>query len=148
MPCSRDRWTGVGEEVDRRAARVIADGGRGLDRDEVRSLFAMAPPEARARACRSPRRSQVIEVDPEAALDLLEARDFYENARPGRGAIFELVAQRTLDAVEGAPERFPIEEEKVRRGTDGRFPMEDGELVDPIDHSARFPNLTPLERLL
>lgn len=49
----------------------------------------------------------MIEVDPEAALELLDARDYYERARPGLGAIFELVAQRTLDAIESAPERFP-----------------------------------------
>jgi hypothetical protein len=49
----------------------------------------------------------VIEVDPEAALELLDARDYCERARPGLGAIFELVAQRTLDAIESAPERFP-----------------------------------------
>jgi hypothetical protein len=49
----------------------------------------------------------VIEVDPEAALELLDARDHYERARPRLGAIFELVAQRTLDAIENAPERFP-----------------------------------------
>lgn len=49
----------------------------------------------------------MIEVDPEAALELLDARDYYEGARPGLGAIFELVAQRTLDAIESAQERFP-----------------------------------------
>src|SRR5215470_6708615 len=49
----------------------------------------------------------MIEVDPEAVLELLEARDYYERARTGLGAVFELVAQRTLDAVEAAPERYP-----------------------------------------
>ena len=49
----------------------------------------------------------MIEVDPEAALELLDARDYYERARPGLGTLFELVAQRTLDAIESAPERFP-----------------------------------------
>jgi hypothetical protein len=32
----------------------------------------------------------MIEVDPEAALELLDARDYYERARPGLGAVFEL----------------------------------------------------------
>lgn len=38
-----------GTEVDRRAARAIAGETSGLGRDEVRSLFAMCPAEARAR---------------------------------------------------------------------------------------------------
>ena len=37
-----------GEEIDRRAERVLAGQGTGLGRDEVRSLFAMSPAEARA----------------------------------------------------------------------------------------------------
>lgn len=49
----------------------------------------------------------MIEVDPEAALELLDARDYYERARPGLGAVFELAAQRTLDAIEAAPKRYP-----------------------------------------
>jgi hypothetical protein len=38
-----------GEEVDRRAARVLAVEANGLDRDELRSLFAIPPAEARTR---------------------------------------------------------------------------------------------------
>jgi hypothetical protein len=38
-----------GVEVDRRAGRVLASEGNGLVRDELRSLFAMPPAEARAR---------------------------------------------------------------------------------------------------
>lgn len=49
----------------------------------------------------------MIEVDPEAVLELLDARDYYERARTGLGATFELAAQRTLDAIEDAPERYP-----------------------------------------
>ncbi len=49
----------------------------------------------------------MIEVDPEAVLELLDARDYYEERRPGLGAVFELVAQRTLDAIEAAPSTFP-----------------------------------------
>ncbi|HET7502720.1 MAG TPA: hypothetical protein VFK02_16980 [Kofleriaceae bacterium] len=50
----------------------------------------------------------MIEVDPEAALELLDARDYYQKARSGLGAVFELAAQRTLDAIEAAPERYPL----------------------------------------
>jgi hypothetical protein len=49
----------------------------------------------------------MIEVDPEAAVELLDARDFYEQRRPGLGAVFELAAQTTLDAIESAPQTFP-----------------------------------------
>jgi hypothetical protein len=38
-----------GEEIDRRAARVIAGETRGLNRHEVRELFAMSPADARTR---------------------------------------------------------------------------------------------------
>ena len=38
-----------GEEIDRRAARVIAAEATGIGRDEMRSLFAMSPADARAR---------------------------------------------------------------------------------------------------
>jgi hypothetical protein len=50
----------------------------------------------------------MIEVDPEAMLELLDARDYYERARSGLGALFELVAQRTFDTIEDAPERYPV----------------------------------------
>lgn len=49
----------------------------------------------------------MIEVDPEAVLEMLDARDYCERARSGLGAVFELAAQRTLDAIEAAPERYP-----------------------------------------
>jgi hypothetical protein len=38
-----------GEEIDRRAARVLSAEASGLGRDEVRLLFAMSPADARAR---------------------------------------------------------------------------------------------------
>ena len=38
-----------GGEVDRRAADLLACDARGLDRDELRSLFAMPSAEARVR---------------------------------------------------------------------------------------------------
>ncbi len=49
----------------------------------------------------------MIEVDPAAVRELLDARDDYERARPGLGAVFELIAQRTLDAIEALPEAYP-----------------------------------------
>src|SRR5262245_29136376 len=58
----------------------------------------------------------MIEVDPEAVLELLDARDYYERARTGLGAVFELAAQRTLDAIEASPERFPALRLATTRG--------------------------------
>jgi hypothetical protein len=49
----------------------------------------------------------MIVVDPEAALELLDARDYYDLRRTGFAAVFERVAQRTLDAIEANPEGFP-----------------------------------------
>lgn len=49
----------------------------------------------------------MIEVAPEAVLELLDARDCYERERPDLDAVFELAAQRTLDAIEAAPDRYP-----------------------------------------
>jgi len=44
----------------------------------------------------------MIEVDPEAQVEVLDARDFYEGVRPGLGVLFELAVQRTIDAVEAS----------------------------------------------
>jgi hypothetical protein len=38
-----------GDEIDRRATRVLTTNARGLDRDEMSSLFGMDPAGARAR---------------------------------------------------------------------------------------------------
>jgi hypothetical protein len=40
---------GWGEEIDRRATCALAAATSGLGREEVRSLFAMSPTDARAR---------------------------------------------------------------------------------------------------
>ena len=43
----------------------------------------------------------------DSGLEPLDTRDYYEQQRPGLGAVFELVAQRTLDAIEAAPDTYP-----------------------------------------
>lgn len=48
----------------------------------------------------------MIALHPLAALDLLAAREFYARHRPGLGALFELAAERTMDAVEARPLSF------------------------------------------
>jgi hypothetical protein len=50
----------------------------------------------------------MIEVDPEAQVELLDARDFYETARPGLGLLFEVATHRTLDVVELSPLAFAV----------------------------------------
>lgn len=49
----------------------------------------------------------MIKVDPEAALEILDARDFYEARRAGLGQVFVNSANGTLDAIEAGPSRFP-----------------------------------------
>jgi hypothetical protein len=49
----------------------------------------------------------MIEIGPEAGFELLAARDYYEQQRPGLGAVFAAAAERTLDAIEEAPHAHP-----------------------------------------
>jgi hypothetical protein len=50
----------------------------------------------------------MIEIDPEAQVELLDARDFYEKARPGLGLLFEVATHKTLDAIESNPLVFTV----------------------------------------
>ncbi|MGA3124990.1 MAG: hypothetical protein ABSF69_29985 [Polyangiaceae bacterium] len=49
----------------------------------------------------------MIGLDSEAALEILDARDFYEARRVGLGLAFVIAANDTLDAIETAPAGFP-----------------------------------------
>jgi hypothetical protein len=49
----------------------------------------------------------MIGIDPEAAFEILDARDFYEARREGLGRAFLASANDTLDAIEAAPVSFP-----------------------------------------
>jgi hypothetical protein len=45
----------------------------------------------------------MIGIDPEAALEILDARDFYDARRAGLGPEFVTAANDTLDAIDAAP---------------------------------------------
>lgn len=45
----------------------------------------------------------MIKIGPEAALELLAARDYYEEQRRELGEILRAAADRTLRAIEEAP---------------------------------------------
>jgi hypothetical protein len=49
----------------------------------------------------------MIGIDAEAALEILDARDFYEARRTGLGPVFQDAADAMLDAIEATPARFP-----------------------------------------
>jgi hypothetical protein len=42
----------------------------------------------------------MIQIDPEAALEILDARDYYEEERPGLGRSFCSAADGMLDRIE------------------------------------------------
>jgi hypothetical protein len=59
----------------------------------------------------------MIAIDPEAAFEILDARDFYEARREGLGRAFLASANDTLDAIEAAPISFPKHPFATAEGT-------------------------------
>jgi toxin ParE1/3/4 len=50
----------------------------------------------------------MIQIDPEAGLEILDARDYYEAERPGLGRNFLLAADGLLDVIERDWMAFPV----------------------------------------
>lgn len=48
-----------------------------------------------------------IDIDPDAALEIVEARDYYEAQRPGLGGLFTVALDATLSVIDAAPRLFP-----------------------------------------
>jgi plasmid stabilization system protein ParE len=63
-----------------------------------------------------------VHIHPPAASDLREARDWYEQQRPGLGAEFVRAVEDALRALERHPERHPIYYRGFRRVLTRRFP--------------------------
>ena len=59
---------------------------------------------------------------PEATAEIEEAREWYEQRRPGLGDEFMAAVREGLTAVEVAPQRYPIVRRDVRRAMLRRFP--------------------------
>jgi toxin ParE1/3/4 len=63
-----------------------------------------------------------LAVDPKARLDLLEAREWYEQQRAGLGDEFADEVQITLARIQQSPEIFRIVYRHYRQALTKRFP--------------------------
>ena len=59
---------------------------------------------------------------PEASEDLLEARAWYDNIRPGLGERFALAVEATVEIIADQPMQFPVVYRSHRRAGVRRFP--------------------------
>ena len=59
---------------------------------------------------------------PQAEAELLDARDWYEDQRPGLGGDFAAEIDRTLSGILQEPLAYPRVQAEVRRALVGRFP--------------------------
>ena len=83
---------------------------------------------------------------PQAEAELLEARDWYEDQRPGLGGRFAAEVDKALDAVRQAPLAYPRVHAEIRRALVRRFPyaiyfraMPDEVVVLALIHGRRHP---------
>lgn len=61
-------------------------------------------------------------LEPEAEADLAQAFGWYEAQRHGLGSEFLAEVARVFEAIEEAPERFPVLQRRTRRALLRRFP--------------------------
>jgi plasmid stabilization system protein ParE len=66
--------------------------------------------------------SRPLVLRPEAQTDLLEARNWYEQQRPGLGAAFVEAVQEMFARIQEMPELYAAMLRDVRRGKLRRFP--------------------------
>lgn len=59
---------------------------------------------------------------PEATVEIQEAREWYEQRRPGLGGEFMAAVREVLAAIEEAPQRYPVVRRDIRRAVLRRFP--------------------------
>jgi plasmid stabilization system protein ParE len=83
---------------------------------------------------------------PQAEAELLDARDWYEDQRPGLGSTFAAEVDRALSAVLQAPLAYPRVQGEIRRVLARRFPyaiyfraMSDEIVVLAVIHGRRHP---------
>ncbi len=97
-------------------------------------------------------------LTPEARADLRDARDWYEEQRPGWGDVFVRSVEACLERIQRAPETYQLVYHEVRRATFRRFPhgilywVEDDEIVvfavwhgrrNPADWMKRIRSVEP-----
>ena len=61
-------------------------------------------------------------LEPEAEAEFLEAQEWYAARSPRIAEAFRAAVDRTLEAVEDAPHRFPIAVRDIQKARVGRFP--------------------------
>ncbi|MGE3272680.1 MAG: type II toxin-antitoxin system RelE/ParE family toxin [Chloroflexota bacterium] len=61
-------------------------------------------------------------IRPQADLELLEARLWYEEQQPGLGSIFFRVAEAVIERTADAPLAYPLVDGDTRRATLRRYP--------------------------
>lgn len=83
---------------------------------------------------------------PQAEAELLEARDWYEDQRPGLGSAFAADVDGALGGIIRAPLAYPRVQEEIRRALVRRFPyaiyfraMPDEIVVLAVLHGRRHP---------
>jgi hypothetical protein len=92
----------------------------------------------------------MIGIDPEAALEILSARDFYDSRRVGLGRAFVAASYEMLDVIESAPTSFPVHPFATRGARRALFPRpwpyafafimpETGPFVLACEHLRRAP---------
>lgn len=64
-----------------------------------------------------------VTYHPEAEAELIATTQFYEGRVAKLGAEFLIAAERAVQTIQGAPERWPIMEADVRRYLMPRFPF-------------------------
>jgi toxin ParE1/3/4 len=58
-----------------------------------------------------------------AVTELVRARDWYEQARPGLGIAFASEVDRVVSLIDQFPDRFPFHADSVRKASLRRFPF-------------------------
>ena len=58
-----------------------------------------------------------------ATTELVEARNWYERARPGLGDAFATEVERVVSLIDQFPLRFPFHDNDIRRASLRRFPF-------------------------
>ena len=61
-------------------------------------------------------------LEPEAEAEFLEAGRWYAERNPAIAAVFRASVERALEAVEHAPQQFPIALRDIRKALVRRFP--------------------------
>ena len=64
-----------------------------------------------------------VHFRPQAGIEVLEARSWYENRRPGLGAEFGVAVDALVERISENPEAFPLVREDTRRALFGAFRM-------------------------